>query len=374
MPSLDAAAIVRWRSASSLLDARAPDPVAAVSRLLGLQGQDLPSVRLSVRARAESGSENDVIAALDAPPRLVRSWAMRGTLHLVAAADLRWLTGLFGPRFRAATVRRRRELDIPDERCEAALPLLAEILARGPLARAGIVQALNERGFAIAAGSQAVPHLLGYAGSVGLVCCGPGETFALVDRWVPKTPAPSDPMAELARRYLTGHGPAAAADLAAWSGLPLTQARAALDAVKGELYWWDSDHGPLATLDKRPPGKGDSPVARLLPRYDGYLLGWRDRDLVLDPVHVRAIHPGGGVLNAAVVIDGVVRGSWRKRRGAAQAILVTPFAPLQREEIAAVEADVSDLGRFVGRDVDLEIATPAKASTARRAAPRDARR
>ncbi len=358
MPSLDATAIVRWRSFSSLLMYRAHDPLSAVSRMLGLQGQDIPAVRLSVRARAEAGRESDVIAAFDAPPSLVRSWAMRGTLHLVTAADMRWLTALFGPRLRAATVRRRCELGIPDDRCEAALPLLSDILSRGPQVRADIVRGLNERGFAIIAGSQAVPHLLAYAASLGLVCCGPGETFALVEQWLPAAAAPADPLAELARRYLTGHGPAAAPDLAAWSGLPLSRARAAFAAIGGELSWWDTDLEPMATLAEKPPNNGDSPVARLLPRYDGYLLGWRDRELVLDPAYARAIHPGGGVLNAAVVIDGVVRASWRYRRGAQQTLLVTPFLPLKRSAIAAIEADVADLGRFVERDVGLEIVTP----------------
>jgi hypothetical protein len=346
---------------SSLLARRAKDPIAAVRQLLGLQGQDIPAVRMSVRARTEHLHERDVLAALDRPPALVRIWAMRGTLHLVAATDARWLTTLFGPRLRAATAGRRRSLGIPDERCEIALPLLAEILAAGPLVRGDIVRGLHDSGFEIEAGSQAVPHLLGYAGAGGLVCCGPGETFAFVEDWLPPATDPPDPPdppdlpAELARRYLTGHGPAAAADLAAWSGLPLTQARAAFGSIEDELRWWDTDLGPMASIDKTPANKGDSPAVRLLPRYDGYLIGWRDRDLVLDAANARAIHPGGGVLNAALVIDGFVRGSWGwAKRSGKRVIVVTPFTPLQRKEIAGVEADAADVSRFLGEDVGLD--------------------
>jgi hypothetical protein len=354
--SLDDAELVRWRADSSLLARRSLTPSDAVSALLGLQAQDLSAFRLSVRARTASATDAGVIAALHAPARLVRTWAMRGTLHLVTAADLPWLVALFGPRLRASTVRRRRELGIPDDRCEAALPLLEDILGDGPLPRAAIVTALNDHGFAIAAGTQAVPHLLGYAASFGLLCCGPGETFALVDQWLAPGTHPVDPLAELARRYLVGHGPADTKDLAAWSGLPLSQCRAGFAAIEDELHWVTTGSGPMAALAQTPPEKGDSPLARLLPRYDGYLLGWRDRDLVLDPAHRRAIHPGGGVLNAALTIDGVVHGSWSiSAKGRSFTINVDPFTALTRRQVSAVEADAADVGRFLARDVDLVI-------------------
>lgn len=306
-------------------------------------------MRLAVRARVEGCVEGDVLAAIDAPPSLVRIWAMRGTLHLVAAADVRWLNAILGPRLQSSTERRRRELGIPDERCEAALPLLDEVLAGGPLDRAGVVQGLGERGFALTPGSQAVPHLLGYAAAAGLVCCGPGDTFALAERWLPAAPKPpKDPLAELARRYLGGHGPASAEDFAAWSGLSLAQARKGFAAIDGDLSWWETDHGRMATLAASPPEPGGSPSVRLLARYDDYLLGWRDRDLVLDPAHRRAIHPGGGVLNAALTIDGVVRGTWRRQGPPGKRVLhVESFAGLTKAERAAVTEDAADITRFL---------------------------
>ncbi len=194
-----------------------------------------------------------------------------------------------------------------------------------------------------------MPHLLGYAAAAGLVCCGPGDTFALVERWLPgATSPPKDPLAELGRRYLAGHGPAAAEDFAAWSGLPMTQARKAFSALDADLTWWDTDDGRMATLPSRPPESEGSPVARLLPRYDDYLLGWRDRDLVLDPAHRRAIHPGGGILNAALTIDGIVRGTWRSvGRPGKRVLQVAPFTRLTTSEIASVADDAADIGRFL---------------------------
>ncbi len=185
-----------------------------------------------------------------------------------------------------------------------------------------------------------------------------GGILRVVEKWLPpaELPEPPDLQAELARRYLAGHGPAAPDDLAAWSGLPITKARAGFAAIEESLHWWDTALGPMATLAKTAANTGVSPTVRLLPRYDDYLLGWRDRDLMLDLSHARAIHPGGGVLNAALVIDGVVRGSWRwVRKPGGRVITVKPFNPLQRKETAAIEADAADVGRFLEDDVELVV-------------------
>ncbi len=336
---------------------RADDSDAAVGQLFGLQAQDIPAMWLAVRARTRGASQAEVVSATDAPPSLVRTWAMRGTLHLLPAADARWLSQLLGPRYHAATARRRRELGIADDRCEAALPLLEAVLEDGPLDRLAIVQGLGERDFHLAPGSQAVPHLLGYAAAAGLVCCGPGASFALVEKWLARAPMPpKDPLAELGRRYLAGHGPAGAGDFAAWSGLPIAQARKAFDGSGTGLTWWDTDHGPMATLSAQIPEPTGSPMARLLPRYDDYLLGWRNRDLVLDPAHRRAIHPGGGVLNAALTIDGIVRGTWRFHGRPGKRILaVQPFARLSKSELAAVTDDAADVAKFLDEPARFEV-------------------
>ena len=97
----------------------------------------------------------------------------------------------------------------------------------------------------------------------------------------PRPPAaPEDPRAELARRYLAAHGPAVADDLAAWSGLPLRDARAGLEAA---------GDGRQRRVPARIP-------ARLLPAFDPYLLGWRKRSFLVSAKHAARVHPGGGIL------------------------------------------------------------------------------
>jgi hypothetical protein len=116
-------------------------------------------------------------------------------------------------------------------------------------------------------------------------------------------------LAELARRYLRGHGPATAADLAAWSGLGLRDARAALAAIAPEL----AADGELVDL-ARPAGVRPVPP-RLLPAFDPYLLGWKDRSFAVDAALAKRVHPGGGMIRATAVDDGAVVGTWTMPQG-----------------------------------------------------------
>jgi hypothetical protein len=293
---------------------------------------------------------------------------MRGTLHMVAAEDVGWLVDLLGPGFAAGNRRRRLQLGLDDATCERALAALPAVLAGGPLSRADLVAGLAAAGVEIAPKGQAPAHLVGYAAMRGLVCRGPDldgdePSYVLLEAWAGpgRTLDPDDALAELARRYLGGHGPAAPEDLAAWSGLSLGRARRAFELVAGELDEVELDGRPLWSPANAPdaPGRSgsDGPVVRLLGRFDDYLLGWRGRDLVLDPAYAGRIHAGGGWIHPAVVVDGRVAGSWRARRaGDRLELTVEAFGGrLPRGARPALEAEAADVGRFLGADPVLDV-------------------
>jgi hypothetical protein len=342
-----------------------PREVAEVVRaVLGLQAQDTPASRLAVRPRSTGLDEAAVRRACNQDRSVVRTWAMRGTLHLVAAEDAGWLVALLGPVFAAADRRRRLQLGLDDGLCERALEALPAVLADGPLSRADLVRGLAAEGIKVDPSGQAPAHLVGYAAMGGLVCRGPDldgdqASYVLRESWVGahRPLGPDDALAELARRYLAGHGPAGPEDLAAWSGLPVGRARRAFELVAGELREVQGDGRRLWA----PAGAGTArsragePVVRLLGRFDDYLLGWRDRDLVLDPRFARQIQAGGGWIHPAVVVDGRVAGTWRARRaGGRLEVTVTPFSGrLPGGTRPALEAEAADLGRFLGVETRL---------------------
>jgi Winged helix DNA-binding domain len=354
----------RSRMASQLLTGRRPRRVDQVVRAVGgLQAQDTPASRLAVRARSSGLDAAVVRRACERERSVVRTWAMRGTLHMVAAEDVGWLVALLGPGFAAANRRRRLQLGLDEDVCERALRALPAVLGDGPLPRAELVRRLAGQGVRIDPAGQAPAHLVGYAAMRGLVCRGPDldgdeASYVLLDDWVGggRVLEPEDALAELARRYLVGHGPAGPEDLAAWSGLPLGRARRAFELVAGELreLCWDGRRlwAPAGTPTVR--AGGGEPVVRLLPRFDDYLLGWRGRDLILDPRFARRIQAGGGWIHAAVVADGRVVGTWKTRRtGNRLDLTVEPFERLQAGIRPAVEAEVADLGRFLGVETRL---------------------
>jgi hypothetical protein len=336
----------RRRAAAQLLDRHeGTTPAGAVAHLLAVQAQDLRAARLALRARGAAAGARDVDAALTGERALVVAWLMRGTLHLVAREDHGWLLALTAGQ-NAATIRRRLgQLGVGERVAERAMTVVERALAEaGPLPRSRLTERLRAAG--LPAEGQAVPHLLALAAGRGTIVLGPirdGEhAFALARDWLgPPASAPERDaaLAELARRYLRGHGPAGAADLAAWSGLGLRDARAGLAAIAAEL----DQAGELVDLAAR-----DRPPRRIAPRllgaFDPYLLGWKDRSFAVAPAHARRVHPGGGIVRAAAVADGRAVATWTMPGGR---VALDPFAALPPALDAALRRDAERVQRFL---------------------------
>jgi hypothetical protein len=342
----------RLRARAQRLD-RAADatPHDLARRLAGIPAQHPPAIPLVLRARTRAGTEHDVERATR-DRSVIRTWAMRGTLHLLAADDAGWMVGLLGPIAAAADAPRRRRLGLDDDATHRGKTLLAAVLAqRGPSTRVELVEALAARGLAMDPKSQAPIHLIHYAACHGVLCLGPDRdresTYVRTADWIGEA-RPVDEergLAELARRYLGAFGPAGAADLAAWAGIGLMRARRALRLIADEL-------APAGDGGWLPRGvAADAPPAptRLRPLFDPYLLGYASRDLVLDPAHGAAVRRGGGFIRPTLLHEGRIVATWRHERRAAEIrVTITPFAPLPEVVWADVEREAADVGRHLG--------------------------
>ncbi len=332
---------------------RAGDVATAVRRMVALQAQSTPAARLAVRSRSIGLTRDDVDRACS-EAAVVRTWAMRGTLHMLAADDVRWIIRLLGPHFTRMGKRRRDQLGLDPDTCRRGLAAIERALAGSrPLTRAELMAAIAAEGVAIDPTDQAPAHLVHYAATFGLICRGPEvgadePTYVLLDEWVPPAPAleRDEALARLARRYLAGHGPATSADLATWSGLPMPDARAALGHIAEDLVDLDVAGTPMVTLASTDLATGRDTPPRLLGRFDDYLLGYRGRDLILDPAHAKRILDGG-MIQAAVVVTGRIVGTWRLER---REIAVRPFTTLPRGSRRALRQEAADVGRFLGVD------------------------
>ncbi|OLZ47117.1 winged helix DNA-binding domain-containing protein [Amycolatopsis keratiniphila] len=337
------------RARAQLLTAPAADVLAVAGSIAAVQAQSTPAARLTFRARSRGLTAHDVDATRD----VTRTWLMRKTLHLVPTVDLRWLNRLFGPRNVQAGQGRRRQLGLTDELCGCALEKLQDLLRGKALTRQEILDGLAADGIALDAKSQAPAHLLAYAANRGLLCrgqdAGTEPTYVLLDEWATEDHDPAEPHTELAHRYLTAYGIATVADFVAWSGLPLGLCRKAFGAL--DLVSVGGGFALSRTELSAPPCP-----PRLLGAFDTYLLGYRDRDLLLDPAEAKRVNAGGGMIAPTVLVDGRIAGTWHTKRTAKQTkVVVEPFAMLSRSAITGLESEVDDYGRFLGETAVLVI-------------------
>ncbi len=341
-------------AALRLVGPRPATPAEAVRVLTAVQGQDFPGAVTSVALRTASGLRTDVVAALDAG-EVVRSWPMRGTLHLVAAEDLRWLLDTVGVRALSGIGKRWAGLDLDEVQAERARELVLEALAeRKRASRAELLAAIDEGGVPIT--GQRGYHLLWYLSQTGTLCLGPtdgaGEQlFVPLDDWVgPERRLERDEaLAELALRFFTGHGPATVADLVRWAGSTTRDVRAGLTAVRDRLeavtfegteYLMDP-----ATPDRLAAARAEAEGVLLLPGFDEFVLGYGDRTAVVPPEFADRIVPGGnGMFRPTVVSGGRVVGTWGYTgRGAKRTVTATPFTEFPDEVAAAIPGTAAAL-------------------------------
>jgi DNA glycosylase AlkZ-like len=348
--------IAHYRLINQLIaSARSREPLEVVAKLGAMQAQDYLGALWAVGLRLADAAEAAVERAI-AERQIIRTWPMRGALHFVAPADVRWMLELLAPRIIAGSARRCLELELDDTVFVRSRKIFVRALQGGRQLTRSALMDLLERA-KISTANQRGYHILWRLALEKVLCCaarsGKQPTFALLDEWVPETPSldRDAALAELARRYFTSHGPATLQDFAWWTGLKVADAKAGLESVRSELssetmdgavYWI---HGDLAVPPEAPR------VAYLLPGFDEYFLGYTDRSAVLEPRHP-AFSAKNGMFPSTIVIDGRVVGTW-KREITKEEVIVTacPFTSLKKAEKNAFAVAAEHYGRFLSLPV-----------------------
>ncbi|MDQ6713551.1 MAG: winged helix DNA-binding domain-containing protein [Candidatus Dormibacteraeota bacterium] len=342
-------------------------PDTILREVCGLQAQVWSAATLGMRARSAGLEAGKVDQALNQDRSIVRTWLMRGTLHVVAAEDVRWLLDLLGPVFARAGATRHAQLGLDDDLKARGVTTIRKVLAEaGPLTRYALVDRLRSRHMVLDPKTQAPIHLIALAALQGILCLGPGRddgasTYVLLDDWVPRTPMPSreTALAELARRYFAAYGPATIDDLSAWSGLAMIEARSAVSGARAGLTEVMIQGRPGFVRKQRLRLRAAvlETDVRLLPAFDTYLLGYRRRDLAVPLPLQRRLQRGGGWLHPAVVVSGRAMAAWSLRKSGARGgqVLLEPSQPLPKTVRAGIEAEVADIGRFLDLRLTVEI-------------------
>jgi hypothetical protein len=283
---------------------------------------------------------------------LIITWLNRGTLHLVRAEDYWWLHRLTTAPLMTGNRRRLSQEGVTVDAAERGVDVVQQSLTQhGAMTRAELRERIAAHGVRVQ--GQALVHILALASLRGLTVRGPmigGEqAFVLTRDWLGGPPATLDrdaSLAELARRYLAGHGPATDRDLAKWSGLPLRDVRRGLSLISSLL---DQREDGLVDLKGRPP-PAELPPPRLLGAFEPLLLGWTSRELIL-PAQQQQLVTDNGLFRPFALVRGRAVATWNLRRKGSglttSDVAVTPFAGVADADLAALEADAADVVRFL---------------------------
>lgn len=336
------------RMVSLLLDAPAPRRPLDVVRWFGaMQAQDVASGHWSLGLRCAGSTDATIVDAFETRD-VVRTWPMRGTIHLVPAEDVRWMLELTGSRMLATSVRRRENLGLTLADAELATTVLEQALRqRHVLTRAEAIAGMADAGINVS--EQRSYHLLWYAAQIGVTCIGPqrgsDQTFVLVSEWAPVQVRHTrdEALAELFLRFVRSHGPVPLQDFAGWTGLPMGDTKKAAKANDGRVRTIASAAGELwvttELAEHLAAGIEPHPVV-VAPGFDEFMLGYKDRTLQVPEGAFDRIVPGGnGMFRATVVAGGVAVATWKRTMRANKVVVdveaIAKITPPQRKQMRA---------------------------------------
>jgi hypothetical protein len=357
MTSLD---IVRRRLHNQYLAGNSLEkPEEVVSWLGAVQAQEYPGAKWAVAQRTRGLTEAAIEQAF-AAGTILRTHVLRPTWHFVTPTDIRWLLKLTAPRVNTVNASYYRKFGLDEATLARTNAVVAKTLEGGKqLMRPELEIALQQAGLATATDDRLrLSYIMMRAELDGLICSGAlrgkQQTYTLLEERVPpaRVLERDEALAELTRRFFTGHGPATLKDYTWWSGLTVAEARAGLEMVKSQLVQEVVDDKTYWFAPIEPGSQGGSPLAHLLPAYDEYTIAYKDHHTVLDPQHLNQVIAGNGIV---IIIDGRITGTWKRtfKKGAV-VVTLNPFTSLTEAETEAVTRVAHQYGAFLELLVVLE--------------------
>ncbi len=335
-------------------------PEEVVRHLGAVQSQDYIAAQWALGLRLDNARDTAIDRAYN-EGTILRTHVLRPTWHFVLPDDIRWMLALTAPRVHAFSAYYYRKLQIDSAILERSTAIIYKALEGGnQLTRAELGTVLEREGINTQDNLR-LTYIVGYPELEAIICSGAKRgkqhTYALLDERAPhaRTLSRDEALAELSLRYFTGHGPATLKDFMWWSSLTARDAKAALDSIKTRLVQETIDGQTYWFGDTTCPTSSASPNAYLLPNFDEYAVGYAGREAIYPEslAETLAAKPMV-VLGNIVVIDGKIRGSWKRTftRGAVQ-VAIQPLDSFTEPERDAVAAAAERYGEFLGMPVVL---------------------
>jgi uncharacterized protein YcaQ len=347
------------------------DLVKVVGNVCGLHAQAATSPYLALWSRVE-GFENKLLdKELFEDKALVKTWVMRGTLHIIPSAELPIYNRSLRRMWFEHHGRFMRAPDWPpiEQRKKLIYPKIVQALAQKPLKRKDLSDTVRSL---LKDGSQPYDRLFSGWGGIlketayeGLTVhaepCERESCFVRLDKWLPKIElnkvSEEEAQKQLLMKYLHGYGPATHQDFCLWSGLMAGDAKRAIEnassllqqveveGVKGQFWVMKEDLKLLDSIDL-----DEKAPTRLLPKFDSILLGHKDRGRIIKDQHKKLVFkPKAGDIAATVLVDCQIAGTWRHtRKRHTLAVAVKPFGKMARDDLEEVEQQAKELSQYMG--------------------------
>lgn len=349
----------RQRLARSFLAGSTLTSGRDVVRALGaVQAQDYDGAKWALSMRT-SGATDTSIEGEFAAGRILRTHVLRPTWHFVDPADIRWMLALTGPRIAKTMASYDRKLELDETVYRRSHAAIEKALRGGVhLTRTELKAILAPAGVG-SLGVQRAAHLMMRAELDGLICSGPRRgkqfTYALLDERVPpETPIDRDEaLLRLTRSYFRSRSPATASDFGWWSGLAMVDVRRGLEIAAAELEKQSVDGDTYWSMGTNAPRSKAS--AHLLPNYDEFFIGYRNRSAIGKRLRsVKAVTGGSALIANVVAMDGQLVGGWRRTverdRVTLQLKLLTSLSAPEQKRLLR---EVGRYASFVERPVEL---------------------
>lgn len=330
-------------------------PGEVVSWLGAVQGQEYTDTKWAQGMRMAHAVDDDVERAFN-EGQILRTHIMRPTWHFVTPADIRWIQALTGPRVHAGNAYMYRRLELDEDLLLRCNDLLAGALEGGKqLTRTELGDLLARQGIDTTDGMR-LGYIIHHAELDALVCSGPRRgkqfTYMLLAERAPQARIlpREEALAELTRRYYTGHGPATVQDFSWWSGLTIADVKAGIAMIADQLGSEEIDGQTCYFSALHPPAASPTSLAFLLPTYDEYVIGY---------ANFNRSRTGGQELERTMVYDSTIVhggrfiGTWRRTfQKNSVTIQLAPFRPFTPDQAEAVESAAVRYGQFTGLRVE----------------------
>ncbi len=294
-------------------------PEEIVSTLGAMQAQEYQQAKWAIGLRLQHLRDVDVENAFT-KGEIIRTHILRPTWHFVSPKDIRWMLTISARRVKAANAFMYRKMDLEEKVFRKANSILSKSLEGGKYLTRAQLAAELERKKIIADGIR-LSCIMMQAELDGVICSGPKDgkqfTYALLDERVPasKPLTKEEALAELTKRYFNSRGPATLHDFATWSGLTLAQVKKGVDILANHLHQvkvnGDSFYfmqNPMDKFLKEPLGHN----MHLLPIYDEYIMGYKDRSFYFNPKN-KANQKPTYTFDNTIISGGQIAGFWKRK-------------------------------------------------------------